>query len=254
MNNEDQAIVIKEQPQEIVLFANTAAKQLVNLVRQNNWSIKIGQGEHLRFEAWQTVGTFFGYTVKTESTEYVEYGGVKGFNAKAVVLDRNGKVIGGAESLCLSDEKNWYGKPLFSLKSMAQTRAAGKAFRQILSWVVVLAGFKPTPAEEMSEDLLKVDPSKAPAPRPTFRDDPTNPLNENTCSECKNPVSIRVRSYSLDVYKKVLCMDCQKNVIPDNVKFASESINPTPIEDVTIQEAEEIFIEEGELSSEYLKT
>jgi hypothetical protein len=45
---------------------------------------------------------------------------------------------------------NWRNKPLFTLKSMAQTRAGGKALRQMLSWVVVLAGFKATPAEEMS--------------------------------------------------------------------------------------------------------
>ena len=32
---------------------------------------------------------------------------------------------------------------------MAQTRAGAKAFRNILAWVVVLAGYKGTPAEEM---------------------------------------------------------------------------------------------------------
>ncbi len=39
--------------------------------------------------------------------------------------------------------------PLFQLRSMAQTRAAAKALRNALAWVVVLAGYKPTPAEEM---------------------------------------------------------------------------------------------------------
>ena len=39
--------------------------------------------------------------------------------------------------------------PLFQLASMAQTRANAKALRNVLSWVVVLAGYKPTPAEEM---------------------------------------------------------------------------------------------------------
>lgn len=42
-------------------------------------------------------------------------------------------------------------KPLFMLKSMAQTRACVKALRNVLAWVVVLAGFKPTPAEEIIE-------------------------------------------------------------------------------------------------------
>lgn len=48
--------------------------------------------------------------------------------------------------------------PLFQLRSMAQTRACAKAMRQALAWVVVLAGFKATPAEEMTEytEELKV--------------------------------------------------------------------------------------------------
>ena len=98
--------------------------------------------------------------------------------------------IGRAESLCLNDEANWgmvaqyewqdeigpdgkkiwdanlrggkggyrgkkvqvgeVAKPLFQLKSMAQTRACSKVLRQVFAWIVVLAGYRPTPAEEMT--------------------------------------------------------------------------------------------------------
>lgn len=50
----------------------------------------------------------------------------------------------------MQDEPNWRGKPLFQLKSMAQTRACAKALRNVLAWVVVLAGYAPTPSEEMT--------------------------------------------------------------------------------------------------------
>lgn len=40
--------------------------------------------------------------------------------------------------------------PQFQLRSMAQTRAGAKALRNALAWVVVLAGYRPTPAEEMT--------------------------------------------------------------------------------------------------------
>lgn len=40
--------------------------------------------------------------------------------------------------------------PLFQLRSMAQTRASAKALRNVFAWVVVLAGYRPTPAEEMT--------------------------------------------------------------------------------------------------------
>ena len=41
--------------------------------------------------------------------------------------------------------------PLFQLSSMAQTRACAKALRNVLSWVVVLAGYRTTPAEEIQD-------------------------------------------------------------------------------------------------------
>ena len=41
--------------------------------------------------------------------------------------------------------------PQFQLRSMAQTRAGAKALRNALAWVVVLAGYAPTPAEEMDD-------------------------------------------------------------------------------------------------------
>jgi len=50
------------------------------------------------------------------------------------------------------NEPNWSDKPLAQVASMAGTRAASKALRIGLSWVVVLAGYNPTPAEEFERD------------------------------------------------------------------------------------------------------
>lgn len=56
--------------------------------------------------------------------------------------------------------------PLFQLRSMAQTRAAAKALRNALAWVVVLAGYRPTPAEEIdsgpSGDVVEAGDGPAP--------------------------------------------------------------------------------------------
>lgn len=153
---ETKAITLRKQsPKQITAFGLKASKQLMDIVTQTNWTVNIQGNKYLRFEGWQTVGKFFGYTVKTEDTKYVEFGEAKGFEAKAVVLDSTGIVIGGAEAICMNDEKNWKDKPLYALKSMAQTRASAKAFRQILSWVVVLAGYSPTPMEEMGAEVVE---------------------------------------------------------------------------------------------------
>ena len=41
---------------------------------------------------------------------------------------------------------------------MAQTRAIGKAYRNILAWIIRAAGYEPTPAEEM--DYMTKSPAK----------------------------------------------------------------------------------------------
>jgi hypothetical protein len=79
----------------------------------------------------------------------VEYFGAKGFEAKAIVRDSKGVVIAAAEAICMDDEPNWKGKPLFQLKSMAQTRSLSKAYRSSLSFIVSIAGYAATPFEEM---------------------------------------------------------------------------------------------------------
>ena len=63
--------------------------------------------------------------------------------------------------------------PLFQLKSMAQTRACAKALRNVLAWVVVLAGYKATPAEELNGQTHE-EPQKPPLREPQKKAGPTD--------------------------------------------------------------------------------
>ena len=158
---EEKELATTEKPSELVAQGKDNAQVLMNIVSQNNWAIQIQGKKYLQFEAWQTLAKFYGLSVRTVSTTFVEYGTIKGFEARAEVVDKEGKIVGAGEGACLTDEKQWIGKPLFSLKAMAQTRASGRALRQMLSWVAVLAGYQPTAVEEMPKDILEVDPIKA---------------------------------------------------------------------------------------------
>lgn len=140
-------------PEVLINYAAEAATKLKELVDKHGWVAKFAGSEHLEYEAWQTLGKFYHMTVKT-TVEYIEFGEVWGFKGVATVLDENGLEIGGAEAYCTNDEKNWANKPRYQLASMAQTRAGSKSLRQILGFVVVLAGYKPTPAEEMDGVVL----------------------------------------------------------------------------------------------------
>jgi hypothetical protein len=48
---------------------------------------------------------------------------------------------------------------------MAQTRAIGKAYRNILAWIIRAAGYEPTPAEEMDYLSPPAEASKTSASR-----------------------------------------------------------------------------------------
>jgi len=133
----------------ILADAEKAAMILQQVVAGKPQPVMLNGEPYLEFEDWQTLGRFYRVTTEVEWARYTELDGAKGFEARAVVRSASGQVLSAAESLCTNDEERWQDKPLYQLKSMAQTRACVKALRNLLAWVVVLAGYKPTPAEEM---------------------------------------------------------------------------------------------------------
>jgi len=142
-------------PEVVVEQARRAANALKDIVEKKPKKVVINGEQYLEFEDWQTLGYFYGFTVETgEAKEIIRDGKIIGYQAKSIVY-RNGVRVGGAEASCLRDERNWADKPEFQLKSMVQTRAAAKGLRNVLAWVAVLAGYKPTPAEEITGEENK---------------------------------------------------------------------------------------------------
>jgi len=137
--------------------ATAKAKILTNVIaaQSDKYVVRAQGQEFLRYEAWATLGQGYGYTAGVESYENIydtDGHTVLGVEAYAMLRDSMGTQIGGAPARCMFDEPSWSNKPLPQLASMAGTRAASKAFRIGLSWVVVLAGYNPTPAEEFERD------------------------------------------------------------------------------------------------------
>lgn len=149
-------------PKAVMDEARKAATALTDVIKQKPRPVVINGETYLEYEDWQTVGRFYGVTAGIETEpEFVDIGGVQGFKATAVAL-RNGQVISRATAFCMKDEDRWTTAPTYQVASMAQTRACAKALRNVLSWVAVLAGYKPTPAEEM-DGVRPAQRSGAPA-------------------------------------------------------------------------------------------
>ena len=165
------------KPSEVLAQAKEAATALKGVISAKQKPVIINGEQYLEFEDWQTVGRFYGVTAKVTSTSVIDIGGVQGFEARAVVIrNADGMELSAADAMCLNDETNWKSRPLFMLRSMAQTRACAKALRNVLAWVVVLAGYRPTPAEEMQG----VEGKKPPLQEPQKKANGAQPAEQKT--------------------------------------------------------------------------
>ena len=161
-------LALARAPKQVLAEAQEAASALQSVIVNRKNAVKFNGKHYLSFEDWQTCGRFYGVTAKVASTEVVEIDGTKGFIARAEAINtQTGAVISAAESMCMNDEKNWEKKPLFQLRSMAQTRACAKSLRNVLAWVVVLAGYEPNVAEEMTGDEHEARTVAPPTPKVT---------------------------------------------------------------------------------------
>lgn len=133
-----------------------AAKQkaliLREMVQAQGLAVKVGVSEHLKLEGWQTIGRAYGCSGRTHVAELLRdaNGTIEGVQAHADIVDSQGVIVGGADSFCFANEDGKEEQTIAQLAGMAQTRAEGRAFKQMFSWVVVLADYSATPAEEVT--------------------------------------------------------------------------------------------------------
>ncbi len=160
-------------PKQMLKQAQGVADVLMEVVKQQELFQKIGPREHLLVTAWQFLAHFYGITAKIVDVRPVvdELTGAAGFEATAdALLISSGQVISSGRAMCLNNEDNWNTRPKYEwangnrtqvgevrvpsyqLASMAQTRAIGKVLSNVLRFVVALAGYDTTPAEEMTGD------------------------------------------------------------------------------------------------------
>ena len=152
-----------EQPLPIDIQRGAAiARQLRDYLRQARMTVRLPRGgEHVRIEGWQVLCHMCNLplpSIVDLRREEREGGYVYVAEASLAYGGREYRAYG----ICASDEPNWRGRPEFQLASMAQTRAAGKVLRLLLGWIVTLAGYEPTPAEEMIHE-----PTPPSTPTPT---------------------------------------------------------------------------------------
>ncbi len=141
-------------PAAVIEAATAAAQPLAAKVREQKLMVKIGASEHVRVEGWCLLGAMLGVFPVTVWSRKLE----DGWEARVEARTLAGAIVGAAEAECLRSESTWANRDDYALRSMAQTRATSKALRQPLGFVMQLAGFNPTPAEEMPRPARQAKP------------------------------------------------------------------------------------------------
>lgn len=128
---------------------------LKDYIVKNRLFVEISGRAYVFVEGWQFAGLLLGIVpIIEEVTDFSKDGEFKWF-AKAKVVDGNGVTKSTGFALCSNKENKKKTFDEYAVLSMAQTRAIGKAYRNIIGWVMKLAGYEPLPYEETNENIGK---------------------------------------------------------------------------------------------------
>jgi len=148
-------------PAEVIKRATEVADALKGVLDKQGLTSRIQGRDYVQVEGWTTCGAMLGVVPVVEWTRPL----ANGWEARVAARTLDGRVIGGAEASCTRDETKWRNADEYALRGMAQTRATSRALRGPLGFIVTLAGYAATPAEEMG-DVQRAQPSR-PAPQTT---------------------------------------------------------------------------------------
>ena len=176
MGNEDKSLAVVEpapatpalfaaaSPAAVVEFASGAARVLSDVIERQKLYVEISGRRHVRVEGWTTCGALVGVFPRVEWCRRMDREDEVAYEARVSVRRTGtGEELSAAEAMCSSAESRWRGRDENAIRSMAQTRATSKALRLPLAWIVTLAGYDGTPAEEM-EHVREPEPPPARAP------------------------------------------------------------------------------------------
>lgn len=105
-------------------------------------------------EAWQFAGSQLGLIPVVKEVKNLSTDSEIKYEAFVEVLRlQDGLVMSRGYAVCSNKENSKRRFDEYAIASMAQTRAVGKAYRNILAFLMKAAGFEATPAEEM--DFIK---------------------------------------------------------------------------------------------------
>jgi hypothetical protein len=138
------------KPNEALQVAST----LQAFVTERKLTANIQGKNYPLVEAWQFAGSQLGLIPVVREVKNLSTDTELKYEAMVEVIRLTDSVVlSRGYAVCSNKENSKRRFDEYAIASMAQTRAVGKAYRNILAWLMKAAGFEATPAEEM--DFIK---------------------------------------------------------------------------------------------------
>lgn len=191
------------------------ASVLKDYIRKNDLSVTIANRQYVMVEGWQFAGGLMGLNPRIVDVKEL---GANRWMAQAEIVDKTGRVVATGYALCSKSEGKKASFDEYAILSMAQTRAIGKAYRNLVGWVVKMAGFEATPAEESgSLNQQQKEASAKPSMSPTI---------ENTIASIRRTGDIQTLKNTLNKIRlSTTYKDVQKRLITQAIKDRLDELN-----------------------------
>ncbi len=146
--NQSKTSVSLYEPDQMVSFA----AHLQTFFTENNLLSDIQGKAYVKVPVWQYAGTKLGIIPMVEEVANQSSDKEICYQTKVALLNiKTNEYVGCGFGLCSNRESGKKNKPAFAIQSLSQTRAIGKAYRNLLGWVIELAGFE---AESLEDNAI----------------------------------------------------------------------------------------------------
>jgi len=140
-------------PQKAIERAMKIANAVADVIKQKELYVLMRGKAYVFCEGWTTMGALLGIFPQIVDVIDLsnETSSLRRYVAICETRTLDGRLVTRAESECSNEESTKKDFDHYAIRSMAETRATSKALRMCLSWIMKLAGYEPTPAEEVDE-------------------------------------------------------------------------------------------------------
>lgn len=178
-----------------------------HIIKHNLYTNIVGKN-YAHVEGWQFAGGMMGLFPRVVGVENLSVGNLKKWKAEVEVVDiKTNKVVSRGFAICSNEEVKKKSFDEYAVLSMAQTRAIGKSYRNLIGWVMKLAGYEATPGEEMFK--MGEMPAPTPVQSATPKRTPAEKL-QRLCIKCMKDITEPEYNFSKRLFGKPLCRDHQK--------------------------------------------